>query len=381
MTILLTTKEARGQVRRLIYCYECGRLRHLRRRDCPEQKNQSHKNQIGGTGAHGVVHTLRGEETDQDPNNIKDEIKAKVPCRAESSHSKNLLLRKPNFYYNQIEDKSEKKRLEDVPIVRDFPEVFLEDLPGLPPTRQVKFQIDFVILDTQSTVPRSSDRIDGRKFMWIPPRLNPLTIGHLLSHSTENHQFLGLLASRQLKSHENNYYNSYLELCSSVRFQDLETLFIWKLRLLTAQTEGKPKNIKITDVGGMLIENAKFPEAIREQKLEPRADGTLHPQTDGQSERTIQTLKDMLRARTIDFGKGWVNHFPLVKFSYNNSYHASIKATPFEALYGQKCRLPVCWTEVGEAQILGPELIQETTEKIIQIKQKDASRRIDRRVR
>ncbi|GJW85215.1 putative reverse transcriptase domain-containing protein [Tanacetum coccineum] len=95
-----------------------------------------------------------------------------------------------------------------------------------------------------------------------------------------------------------------------------------------------------------------------------------HPQTDGQSERTIQTLEDMLRACVIDFGKGWVNHLPLVEFSYNNSYHASIKAAPFEALYGRKCRSPVCWTKVGEAQILGPELIQETTERIVQIKQR-----------
>nr|GFB04118.1 putative reverse transcriptase domain-containing protein [Tanacetum cinerariifolium] len=68
--------------------------------------------------------------------------------------------------------------------------------------------------------------------------------------------------------------------------------------------------------------------------------------------------------------RGWVNHSPLVEFSYNNNYHASIKAAPFEALYGRKCRSPVCWTEVGEAQILGPELIQETTEKIVQIKQR-----------
>nr|GFB99829.1 putative reverse transcriptase domain-containing protein [Tanacetum cinerariifolium] len=95
-----------------------------------------------------------------------------------------------------------------------------------------------------------------------------------------------------------------------------------------------------------------------------------HPETNGQSERTILTLEDMLRAYAIDFGKGWVNHLPLFEFSYNNSYHASIKASPFEAIYGRKCRSPVCWTEVGEAQILGPELIQETTEKIIQIKQR-----------
>ncbi|GKB00948.1 putative reverse transcriptase domain-containing protein [Tanacetum coccineum] len=95
-----------------------------------------------------------------------------------------------------------------------------------------------------------------------------------------------------------------------------------------------------------------------------------HPQTDGQSERTIQTLEDMLCACAIDFGKGWVNHFPLVKFSYNNSYHASIQAAPFEALYGRKCRSPVCWAEVGQVKLTGLELAQETTEKIIQIKQR-----------
>ncbi|GJU12434.1 putative reverse transcriptase domain-containing protein, partial [Tanacetum coccineum] len=95
-----------------------------------------------------------------------------------------------------------------------------------------------------------------------------------------------------------------------------------------------------------------------------------HPQTDGQSERTIQTLEDMLRACAIDFGKGWVNHLPLVEFSYNNSYHASIKAAPFEALYGRKCRSPICWAEVGEVQLTGPEIVQEITEKIVQIKQR-----------
>nr|GFC52253.1 putative reverse transcriptase domain-containing protein [Tanacetum cinerariifolium] len=71
-----------------------------------------------------------------------------------------------------------------------------------------------------------------------------------------------------------------------------------------------------------------------------------HPEINRKSKRTIQTLKDMLRAYVIDFVNGWVKHFPLVEFSYNNSYHASIKAAPFEALYGRKCRSPVCWAEV-----------------------------------
>nr|GEV24875.1 putative reverse transcriptase domain, ribonuclease H-like domain, aspartic peptidase domain protein [Tanacetum cinerariifolium] len=95
-----------------------------------------------------------------------------------------------------------------------------------------------------------------------------------------------------------------------------------------------------------------------------------HPKSDGQSMRTIQTLEDMLRACVIDFEKGWKRHLPLVDFSYNNYYHASIKATPFEALYGRKCRSPVCWAEVGDVQLTGPEIIHETTKKIVQIRQR-----------
>ncbi|GJW45337.1 putative reverse transcriptase domain-containing protein [Tanacetum coccineum] len=93
-----------------------------------------------------------------------------------------------------------------------------------------------------------------------------------------------------------------------------------------------------------------------------------HPQTDGQSERTIQTLEDMLRACMIDFRNGWDRHLPLVEFLYNNSYHTSIKVAPFKALYDRKCRSPVCWAEVGEAQLTGPEIIHETTEKIFNIR-------------
>ncbi|GJR70749.1 putative reverse transcriptase domain-containing protein [Tanacetum coccineum] len=86
------------------------------------------------------------------------------------------------------------------------------------------------------------------------------------------------------------------------------------------------------------------------------------------SRRTIQTLEDKLRACVLDFGKGWDKHLPLVEFSYNNSYHTSIKAALFEALYGRKCRSPICWAEVGDSQLTGPEIIHETTERIVQIK-------------
>nr|GEW81944.1 putative reverse transcriptase domain-containing protein [Tanacetum cinerariifolium] len=96
---------------------------------------------------------------------------------------------------------------------------------------------------------------------------------------------------------------------------------------------------------------------------------TYHPETDRQSERTIQTLEDMLRACAIDFGKGWEKNLPLVKLSYNNSYHAIIKAAPFEALYGRKCRSPVCWVEFGDTQLTRLEIIHETIKNIVQIRQ------------
>lgn len=89
-----------------------------------------------------------------------------------------------------------------------------------------------------------------------------------------------------------------------------------------------------------------------------------HPQTDGQSERTIQTLEDMLRVCVIDFKGTWDEHLPLIEFAYNNRYHASIGMPPYEALYGRRCRSPLCWEEVGERKILGPELVPQTKDVI-----------------
>ncbi|GKA68346.1 putative reverse transcriptase domain-containing protein [Tanacetum coccineum] len=123
-------------------------------------------------------------------------------------------------------------------------------------------------------------------------------------------------ASRQLKVHEENYTTHDLELGAVV----------FALRIAS---------------GGIVGTNLDMIPAY-------------HPQTDGQSERTIQTLEDMLRACVIDFGSSWDRHLPLVEFSYNNSYHASIKAAPYEALYGRKCRSPVCWSEVGDSQLTSP---------------------------
>ncbi|GJS87342.1 putative reverse transcriptase domain-containing protein [Tanacetum coccineum] len=78
----------------------------------------------------------------------------------------------------------------------------------------------------------------------------------------------------------------------------------------------------------------------------------------------------MLRACVIDFGGSWDVHLPLAEFSYNNSYHSSVRYAPFEALYGRKCRSPVLWAEIGEGSLIGPELVLETTDKVVLIKEK-----------
>ena len=91
---------------------------------------------------------------------------------------------------------------------------------------------------------------------------------------------------------------------------------------------------------------------------------TFHSQTDSQSGRTIQTLEDILRACAMEFKGSWDTHLALMEFAYNNSYQASIEITPFEALYGRKCRTLVCWDEVGERRLVSPELVQITSEKV-----------------
>nr|GEV14817.1 putative reverse transcriptase domain-containing protein [Tanacetum cinerariifolium] len=315
----------------------------------------------------------------------------------------------------ESEDKWEKKRLEDVSIIRDFPKVFLEDVLA-------------VFMDLMNRV--CKPYLDKFTIIFIDDIL--IYSKNKKEHEENLKAVLKFLKKDELyaKFSKCKFWIPKVQFLSHVIDSQgihmdpskIEYIKDWKrgnrgcesshkglgdVLMKREKTEArKPENIKNKDVGGMLVENSKDPGKLRTEKLEPRTDGNqclngrswlpcygdlrivimheslqkalgtkldtsnaYHPATDGQSERTIQTLKDMMRACVIDFGKRWVNQFSLVEFSYNNSYHVSIKAAPFEAFYGRKFRLPVCWAEVGEAQLLGPEIIQETTEKIIQIKQ------------
>ncbi|KAJ4954535.1 hypothetical protein NE237_011318 [Protea cynaroides] len=96
----------------------------------------------------------------------------------------------------------------------------------------------------------------------------------------------------------------------------------------------------------------------------------FHPQTDGQLERIIQILEDMLRACVIDFKGSWDEKLPLIEFAYNNSYQATIQMSPYEALYGRKCRTPLFWNKVGERSIVGPKFVEETCRVVDIIKER-----------
>jgi hypothetical protein len=91
---------------------------------------------------------------------------------------------------------------------------------------------------------------------------------------------------------------------------------------------------------------------------------SYHPQTDGQTERINQILEDMLRASILHFDKSWDKCLSLEEFSYNNSYQASLKMPPFDALYGRRCRTPLNWSEDGERTLFGPDLVKDAKEKV-----------------
>jgi hypothetical protein len=131
---------------------------------------------------------------------------------------------------------------------------------------------------------------------------------------------------------------------------------------------GVPKCI-VSDRGSVFT--SKFWKSLQE------AMGTVldyssacHPQTDGQTERVNQILEDMLRACILDFQGSWEDHIALVEFAYNNSYQSSTGMAPFEALYGRPCRSPICWAEPEDRLLLGPDMVRETTELIIKIRER-----------
>jgi hypothetical protein len=124
---------------------------------------------------------------------------------------------------------------------------------------------------------------------------------------------------------------------------------------------GVPKKI-VSDRGSYFT--SKFWKKLHESMdTKLNFSSAYHPQTDGQTERTNQILEDMLRACALKYRKSWDKSLPYVEFSYNNSYQASIKMVPYEALHGQQCRTPF-WSQTGESQVFGPEVLKDAEKQV-----------------
>ncbi|GJZ69503.1 putative reverse transcriptase domain-containing protein [Tanacetum coccineum] len=300
-----------------------------------EQKEvvQQQKTTLTSTTNNATVITNHNRTEDKKPSGLMLSLQLKtmgiletVPCG-----KKCTLQSHRTFHCDNGKESNDEKRLEDIPVVKEFPEVFLEDLPGLPPIRQKLCEAlilalpegndDFVVYYDASHQGGSGVNAKREGFYWkfayhIERQMFYVEVGNditldfrtKLPKTSNGHDTIWVIVDRLNKS---AYFIPTRETDVILRpdssWQSLQSALGTQLDMSMA----------------------------------------YHPETDGQSERTIQTLEDMLRACVIDFGKGWEKHLPLVEFSYNNSYHASIKAIPFEALYGRKCISPVCWAKVG----------------------------------
>nr|GEV15852.1 putative reverse transcriptase domain-containing protein [Tanacetum cinerariifolium] len=262
----------------------------------------------------------------------------------------------------ETEDKSKKKRLGDVPIIRDFPKVFPEDLSGLPQTRQVELQID--LIHGAAPVARTLINclvgyyqrfIEG--FLKIAKSMTKLTQKGVKFDWGEKVEAAFQLIKKTLCSapilalHEG--IEGFVVYCDDSHKRLGVVLMSWlpcygDLRTMIMHESHKSKY-------SIHLGSDKMYQDIKKLYWLPNMKANI-----------VSYVRKCLTCAKVKAE----HQRPSVEFSYKNSYHASIKAAPFEALYSQNCRSLVCWAEVGEAQLIGPELVQEITEKIIQIKQK-----------
>nr|GEV04529.1 putative reverse transcriptase domain-containing protein [Tanacetum cinerariifolium] len=281
--------------------------------------------------------------------------------------------------------KASDKKQREIVVVRDFPEVFSDDLSGLPPIQKIKFLIG--LIPGATSVAKS------------PYHLAPSELEELSVNSRNSKTNVSFNQVRHLGECQ---YCSLRKSMTFDRDEEHELAFqTLKDKLCNVPVLALPDGSKDFVVyydgseiglGCVLMQRGadKMYYNLRDRYWWPRMKNYIakyvskcltclkvkdeHQRPYGllqQPEILIQKWEGI----AMDFvtmlprtNRSWNVHLPLVEFSYNNSYHSSVRCTLFESLYGRKCRSPIMWAVVGESQLIGPEFVYETTEKISQIK-------------
>ncbi|GJY52030.1 putative reverse transcriptase domain-containing protein [Tanacetum coccineum] len=366
-----------------------------------------------------------------------------------------------------VEKKADEKRFEDIPVVKEFPDVFPENLPGIPPVRQVEFKIDLIpgastiaskhliasllqicrVANCCSRCLKSKERINTPRVRALILTVHPKLPSQILEAQNEalkeenvknenlrgmdksfeirpdgtrcikNRSWLPLFGGlRDLIMHESHKSKYSIHPGSDKMYHDIKKLYWWpNMKAIIAEYVSKcltcsrvkaecqkPSGLLIqpeipmwkweritmdfvtklpkTSTGHDAIWGHWFDRLTKQRHFIPiRA-------TDSMETLTRLYIKEIVSRHGVPISiisdhdshftsrfweRMWIKHLPLVEnFRSKQRYHASIKAAPFKALYGRKCRSPICWAEVGDSQLTGPEIIQETTEKIVQIRQR-----------
>ncbi|XP_070050318.1 uncharacterized protein [Nicotiana tomentosiformis] len=295
--------------------------------------------------------------------------------------------------------------LQSVPIVNEFPSVFPDELPGIPPEREIDFAIDLLPDAQPVSIPpyrmapaelrelkeQLKDLLDKgfiRPTNIVVDALSRKSMGslsHVEDDKVKMTKYLCQLASLQVRLVDaeggriliqNTAKSSFVTEVKERQHEDPELI---KLRESIPQQrqplfeltedgvlryQGRLCVPSVGELRAKILLEAHYSRYAKVLGTQLNLSTAFHPQTDGQAERTIQTVEDMLRGFVLDFKGSWDDHLPLIEFAYNNSFQASIQMAPYEALYGRKCRSPIDWFEVGEAELLGPNLVQQAMEKV-----------------
>nr|GEU76351.1 hypothetical protein [Tanacetum cinerariifolium] len=291
-------------------------------------------------------------------------LRAKIVCFEKQIPSSNGDIlevhgERPKGNLKQLKTmKVNEPKLEDIPVVCEFPGVFLEDLSGLPPSREVEFFID--LIPGAMPVAKSTYRLAPTEMQELSNQLKELKEKGFIRPSSSPWRASVLFVKKkndlrsgchQLRVHEEDIPKTAFRTRYSMNprsdkmYNDLRGLYWWpEMKKDIAMYVTVCEDFKTERLARLYIN-----EIVARHGTRLDLSTAYHAEIDDQSKRTIQTLEDMLRACAIDFDGNWDTHLPLIEFSYNNSYHSSVKCASFEALYGRKCRTPIAWAKIEYA--------------------------------